>query len=466
MTISRTTVQSACAYADRWLSFRQRYLRAPGVQVAVLYDDDIVLSKAYGYADVESQTGLTPKHLFRIASHSKTFTGTAVFQLVEAGKLRLDDPIGQHVPWIKDASPAVAAVTVRELLSHSGGVIRDSKDGDFWQLWQPFPDDDALRARVDVDSAVFPANERFKYSNIGYSLLGQVIAAASGALYNAYVTEHIVDQLHLTDTAPELDLGRLTDYATGYSALSYRDDRLPIDHVDTRAMSPATGFSSTASDLVRYAAAHFYGDTRLISDASKRLMQREEWRVDEKAGTAYGLGMASGKVGERRMVGHGGGYPGHSTRTMFDPQEKLAVSALTNAIDGPAEELASGVVKLIDLAAKVENDDPTLDRFCGRFANLWGVLDVVRFGDQLYGISPTEADPTDHPVELAVESDDTLRITESLGYSAPGELFEYDFEAQSVRMVRGGGGMTVYPIERYAETLDGLERVRQPNLES
>lgn len=466
MTISLTAVQSACAYADRWLAFRQRYLRVPGVQVAVLYDDGVVFSKAYGYADAESQTTLTPRHLFRIASHSKTFTGTAVFQLVEAGKLRLDDPIGQHVPWIKDASPAVAAVTVRELLSHSGGVIRDSNDGDFWQLWKPFPDEDSLRARLDADSAIYPANERFKYSNIGYSLLGQVVAAASASSYNSYVTTNIVDRLGLTDTAPELDLGRLGDYATGYSALSYRDDRLPIDHVDTRAMSAAAGFSSTAGDLVRYVAAHFYGDTRLISDGSKRVMQREEWRVDESAGTAYGLGMASAKVGERRMIGHGGGYPGHSTRTMFDPQDKLAVSVLTNAIDGPPEELASGIVKLIDLAAKSENDDPTLDRFCGRFANLWGVLDVARFGDKLYGISPTQADPTDHPTELAVESDDTLRVTESLGYGAPGERFHYDFETEAVRMVRGGGGMTVYPIERYAETLDGLDRVRQPRLES
>ena len=228
----------------------------------------------------------------------------------------------------------------------------------------PFPDADQLQHISLDDAAVLPRNERFKYSNIGYSLLGQVIEAASGLSYAQYVDQHIVEPLGLTDTGPELDPARAGEYAVGYSALSYGDHRLPIDHVDTRAMASATGFYSTATDVVRYAAAHFMGDDRLLTDEAKRQMQRTEWEVEGTGGTAYGLG--SGHLHHRQapLLGHGGGYPGHITRTYFDPVDQLAVSVMTNAIDGPAMALATAGVKLIDMALGGRDDPPADDSPC------------------------------------------------------------------------------------------------------
>ena len=98
---------------DGWIAFRQRLDRVPGIQVAVLHEDRLVLSSAHGHADVESGVALTTSHLFRIASHSKTFTATAVLQLVEDGRLRLDDPLGDHLDFLAGA-PA-GRVTVREV---------------------------------------------------------------------------------------------------------------------------------------------------------------------------------------------------------------------------------------------------------------------------------------------------------------------------------------------------------------
>lgn len=450
-------IRSAVSYLDSWLSFRQRYLRIPGVQAAVLFGDEIVFSGAYGLADVEAGTAMTPRHLFRIASHSKTFTATAVFQLLEAGELRLDDPLSAHLEWLP---PELAAVTVREALAHGGGIIRDGEDSGFWTLTLPFPDEAGLRSIVAGGSAIVPANERFKYSNIGYSLLGALVAAVSGESYNAFVTRTIVDALRLPDTAPELVPDRLDDYATGYTALSYADSRIPIDHVDTRAMSPATGFTSTAQDVCRYFAAHFLGDGRLISDASKRLMQRTEWQVDDDS--SYGLGLSGQQIGERRLVGHGGAYPGHATRTLVDAKDRIVVSVLTNAIDGPAAELAAAAVKLIDLAAAEPDDATDSDRFSGRFANLWSVLDVVRLGRQLYGISPANADPTDTPTKLRVESPDTLRITATAGHGAPAEAMRYDFAGDTIRSVRAGGGMTLHPYEEFRQAMGQRDRVHRP----
>ncbi len=241
-------VRGVLGYYDSWLAFQQRYRRVPGVQAAVLVDGEVVMSTAYGVADVATGTPLTTDHLFHVASHSKTFTATVVHQLVAAGALRLDDPVGQWLPDL--AGTGVAAVTVRALLAHGGGVVRDGQDGDFWALYRAFPDADTLLAVARDEGAVLPANERFKYSNVGYSLLGLVIEAVTSRPYADVVREQVIDRLGLTHTAPDHDPD-LGAYAGGHSALAYAEQRLAVEHVATGAMAPATGFVSTAEDLVQ-----------------------------------------------------------------------------------------------------------------------------------------------------------------------------------------------------------------------
>src|SRR4051794_15694038 len=172
---------AAAPYLESWLDHQRRRSRVPGVQAAVRVGDRLVLDTALGVADVTTGEPLTPGHLFRIASHSKTFTATAVLQLVEAGRLRLDDPVAALVPAL--AGSALAEVTVRELLGHQGGVIRDGRDNDHWQLLHPFPDEAGLTRIAVADGAVLDRNEHFKYSNIGYSLLGLAIEAGPRPSY-------------------------------------------------------------------------------------------------------------------------------------------------------------------------------------------------------------------------------------------------------------------------------------------
>jgi CubicO group peptidase (beta-lactamase class C family) len=448
--LSPESVRQAVDYAAGYLEFQQRFRRVPGVQAAVLHRDELVLSEAWGHSDLESGAPLTTGHLFRIASHSKTFTATAVLQLVAAGRLRLDDPAGMHVTALSDAGSPLARVTVRELLSHAAGITRDSSDGDFWQLMQPFPDHDRLLAILTAaDAAVLAANERFKYSNIGYGLLGLIIEAVTGRSYAAHVQQAIVDPLGLSDLGPELDPGRASDYATGYSSHAYADRRVAIDHVHTAALASATGFYATAQDLVRYFAAHFTGDDRLLSDEGKRLMRQALWETGGSKDRRYGLGLSISPVGERRMIGHGGGYPGHITASLVDPDARLAVSVLTNAIDGPADPLARAVVRLIDLAVDGPGADGTeLARFTGRFAGLWGVTDVALLGGRLYLLDPTQADPTEDPVPLDVIGDDALKIAGGPGYGTYGESVRYRFAADgSIASIRADSGATLVPLD-------------------
>ena len=457
----RATVRDAVRYADTWVAVRARTQRIPGVQVAVAVAGELLLSSAHGCARLpgEDDDGeeLTTAHLFRIASHSKTFTATAVMQLVEARKLRLDDTAGEHVAAL--AGSPIADRTLAELLAHGGGVVRDSHDATFWGLEREFPDEDALIAACLDAPDVLEPNERFKYSNIGYGVLGLVLEAVTGRPYAEYVEENVVARLGLENTGAELDDTRSGEYATGYTGLEVDDRRLPIDRVDTRALAAATGFWSTAEDLCAYAAGHVLGDERLLADASKRRMHRGEWEIPE-TGDRYGLGLDIQKIGERRMVGHAGGFTGHITRTLVDPVDGLTVAVLTNAIDGPARELVQGIVKLVDAAlanAKAPSEENHAP-FIGRFAGLWGVLDIVDLGGHLRLVRPNQPDPTVAMGKLEVVDADTLRISEISGFSAPGERVRYHRRDGSVVKVFVGG-MAAMPLEAYAAALREVDRI-------
>jgi CubicO group peptidase (beta-lactamase class C family) len=466
----REVVREAARYADSWVELRARTQRIPGVQVAVAVAGELLLSSAHGFArlpgtDGEGDPGepLTTEHLFRIASHSKTFTATAVLQLMEAGALRLDDTVGEHVAAL--AGSPVADRTLAELLAHGGGIVRDSHEADFWQLAREFPDAEGLIAACLDEADVLEPNERFKYSNIGYGVLGLVIEAASGQTYAEYVTENVIGRLGLRSTGPELDGARSGEYAVGYTDLAAFDRRVPVDPVDTRALASATGFWSTAEDLCRYAGAHVLGDERLLSDASKRRIHRGEWDV-ESPDDRYGLGFGIQVIGERRMVGHSGGFPGYITRTLLDPADGLTVVALTNAIDGPARELVVGTVKLVDAALAAAEEpadedaqpDADLAAYTGRFGAIWGVTDIVDLGGRLRLVAPGQPDPTVAMEKLSVVDADTLEIAEAPGYASPGERVRYvRRDGRIVKVVVGG--MAAVPIERHVEVMEGLDRI-------
>ncbi len=449
--LDRDLLRAGIAYADRWVACQQDRHDIPGVVVAVRHEDELLLSRGYGYADLDRRVAMTPDHIFRIASHSKTFTATAIMQLVEQGRVRLDDPLATHVSWLRDQD-GLARVTVRQALNHTTGIVRDGDDADYWQLEHPFPDADELRRLVEQAGAVLPANDRFKYSNLAYALLGQVVARAAGLPYADYVRQHIIDPLGLTATGPETDERARAGLATGYTVRRFGRPRRPLPDASTGALAPATGFYATAVDLCRYASGHFFGNDVLMSDAAKREMQQPYWEVVQ-ADAQYGLGFAVQRVGERQLIGHGGSFPGFSTVTLFDPRDRLAVVALTNETGGPARDLAYGIVKILDYAQRqprdVDRPNDAYNAFTGRFVNQWGVLDVAAFGATLAALDPDEADPAKSASLLNVVDADTLRIDTANGYGSPGEWIRYRRDAAGKTTAVVAGGLTMYPLEEY-----------------
>ncbi len=430
--------QDILDYYRSWLAYRRWFLRIPGVQACVAQDGVPRLSAAFGSADEPAGTPLTDQHLFRIASHSKTFTAVLVLRLVEQGRLRLDDPVAAHVPGLTGS--ALAQVTLRELLSHGGGVIRDSEDCDFWQLARPYPDrDEVIRMAVEPAAAVLPRHDRFKYSNMAYALLGLVIEQVTGRPFEEVIGEQILGPLGLSDTGPELAPERRDEFAAGHSALSYATERTVIDHVDTAALGPATGFFSTATELASFYSALLPGDDRLLSDDLSRQLRHRVWDVKD-AEWGYALGVSLNRVGEHELFGHGGGFPGHITRTLACPTRRTVVSVLTNAIDGPAEPLAMALFRLMDLAASATHAPaPDGARYTGRFSTLWGVQDVVLLDGRLFALNPTAASPADDPVALEVIDDSTLKIVSGPGTGSTGELLRYEFAPDgTILSVRAG----------------------------
>jgi D-alanyl-D-alanine carboxypeptidase len=170
-------LSDAVDYAAGWTGYQQRTRRLPGVAVAVAHEGRILLERAYGVADLERGTPLRTDHRFRIASHSKMFTASAAMLLHERGLLDLDDRIGRWLDWVPDAEGELGRVTIRQLLSHSAGVIRDGVDTGFWTLRNSFPDEGEFRRLLAEASVVYAPNVRFKYSNFGFTLVGLVIAA-------------------------------------------------------------------------------------------------------------------------------------------------------------------------------------------------------------------------------------------------------------------------------------------------
>lgn len=446
-------ITSALKYVPSFLEFQQPYMPYVGAQVAVRQDGDLLFNDAFGSADLANDTPLTVDHLFRIASHSKTFTGVACMQLVEKGLLRLDDEARIHVPELVD-SP-MGGVTVRELLAHGSGMTRDGEDSSFWTLDRSFPDKAELLETIDQHGKVLEPDEHFKYSNIGYSLLGLIIEGASGVSYREYVTTNIVDTLALKRTGPDLIMDGVEDYAKGYSSRAHNPDRIEIEHINTYAESSATGFYSTAAELTDYFQAHLDDDDRLLSDASKRRMRQVQWTISDEA--MYGLGLSITKVNGRTYYGHSGGYPGHITMSKVDMERKLSISVLTNASDGPAATLCSAILQLIDLALDEKDEAKTelvnahdLEKFEGRFADLGGITDVVNLGGRLYLLSPALQNPAGEASELEVVSGTELKVVGDKGFGGYGEKMRYSFkEDGSVDHIRGASGHRLVPIDDF-----------------
>ena len=426
---------NALAYIPLWVGYQQRQNDLPGVSVAIGKGDKVLAAFAFGMADLASETKMLPTHRFRVASHSKTFTATAIMLLVEAGRIKLDDRVGDYVPRLhKD----VAAATIRQLLSHSAGIIRDGLDTGQWAQRRPFLNEAELRAEL-AQPPVIPANTRMKYSNHGFGLLGLVIEAVTGERYNDWIAREIVAASGLTETLADAPLRRGMLLARGHSAKLPMGRRVVIPGENpTHALAAATGFISTASDLARFfASLSPTAKKSALTVASRREMSRRLWR-DPHASLErwYGLGTIAGTLGDWEWFGHSGGFQGSVTRTAVVPEQGLCVSVLTNASDGLSQVWLDGALHILRAYARHGAPSRSTARWSGRWWSLFNCSDLLPMGHKVLVANPALPNPLLDASELEVSErarDRSLhgRIALAGGFANHGE---------PVRLVRNGRG--------------------------
>jgi CubicO group peptidase (beta-lactamase class C family) len=413
-------LSSALDYIPEWLAFQMRVSEKPGCVIAVTHRDRMVLERAFGYADLGTGEPMTPRHRFRIASHTKSFTAAGILKLREQGKLKLDDPVGQFVGKLH---ARVAPATIAQLLSHSAGLIRDGSDAGQFLDRRPFLSTDELMIALH-DPPVIEPNTRFKYSNLGYGLLGKVIEAITGEAFGTWIKREIVDAAGLTETEPDMPLADGVPFARGHSGRLVLGRRLTIPgDFTTNAIAPAGGFVSTAADLVRYfAQLSPKASKSVLSAASRREMVRRQWRdPHSNLERYYGLGTISGSADSWDWFGHSGGLQGYISRTCVLPAQDLTISVLTNAVDGWAHPWLDGIIHILQVFARHGAPSRRVKEWTGRWWSLWGAVDLVPVGEKVLVAVPGMWTPFANASELEITGKGEGRIAVAGGYGSHGE---------------------------------------------
>ena len=373
-------VRGALIKLDIWLEGQQLKHDVPGFSVGVVHDQELIWSKGYGFADVTNKIPATDQTLYRIASITKTFTATAVMQLVEQGKLSLDDPVSKYLPWFtpKNAEPT-QPVRVWHLLTHTAG-LQQNPPGTDWDKLEG-PDIATVSSATRATQLSLPTQRRPNYSNYGFMVAGALVAQVSGVPYTRYVWEKVLQPLGMTnsffldgtETCPGLAVPygrRLAGQARGIEPQFKQGE-----------LMAAGGLVANVRDLAKWASLQFNESDEykgpVLTGRSLREMHRPRFLV---ADWSQGFGLAWWLIrGEKRAdIYHAGGLPGYISGLLINPASRVAVIALINSDTGLP--LTRAVMKIVSgpiAASATPPETPAapaadLARFEGLYRDRWG----------------------------------------------------------------------------------------------
>jgi serine beta-lactamase-like protein LACTB len=334
--------QDRFAPAARLVEQARPGLGAPGISVAVALDDRLVWSTGFGLADVENGVTANGETVYRIASISKTMAATAVMQLVEQGRVNLEDPIQKYVPSFPDKGGLT--ITLRHILTHTSG-IRHYKAGEMENLTTFDSIADAIRIFKD-DPLLFTPGTKYSYSTYAFNLLAGVVEAASGLTFEAYLQEHVWTPagMHATRLEHPGDIvpHRTRQYVKAGG--TFRVANAP--YADLSVKWAGGGIISTVEDLIRFHIALDEG--RLLKPDTLQQMYTPA-TLNDGTHIDYGLGwMIQTDQTGRRWIFHSGGATGGTTFLLRDPAGRLAVALMCNVqnagnIGGLARAVAEAV---------------------------------------------------------------------------------------------------------------------------
>jgi CubicO group peptidase (beta-lactamase class C family) len=332
----RQQYADALRLVDVWLDAQRDYEHLAGLSAGVVIGEELVWSKGYGTIDAARKVRASADTIYSVCSISKLFTSIAIMQLVEAGKLRLDDDIATVLPAFDMArgDPDSGPITIRGLLTHSSGLPNEAEFTSWTGPDHRFGSTEEVQGNLKKLRTMMPAYDHYQYSNLGMSLLGQVVERVSGMPYPDYVQSRILAPLKLSETRTYMPMNLYgTQLAQGFGPIKRDATRDPVKPFDARGYAAAAGYTSTVGDIAKFAAWQFRllrnGGTELLRVATLRDMQRVQW-TDPDGKATMGLGFFVTYTGSVKAVSHTGACPGYFSVLAMVPKDELAVIVMTN----------------------------------------------------------------------------------------------------------------------------------------
>ncbi|MBH31604.1 MAG: hypothetical protein CMG71_06400 [Candidatus Marinimicrobia bacterium] len=448
-TNGHPSISEAVQLIEVWLDAQRDYEGLPGLSAAVVHDQKTMWSGGFGYSNPDKKRKTDSKTIHSICSISKLFTAIAIMQLRDEGKIRLDDPVSNHLPWfnIENNYPNRGEATVQNILTHSSGLPRES-DYPYWSPPDfPFPSRDAIKGKVSDQNTLYPANTYFQYSNLGLTLAGEIVAEVSGFDFDSYIEKNIFRPLGMMNTRTEMPEKLYgNQLAVGHAARNREGDRPKVELFHAEGIGPAAGFSSTADDLAKFASWQF----RLLGDDGHEVLKsntlREMHRVhflDDDWQPAWGLGFSIWRNGEKKFVGHGGSCPGYRSQLLIQPKSKIATVFMTNASSVNSRKFAQELYNIFAPAVESANSGDDAQVINQDFKDYLGHYSEAPWGGETAVISwkgelsmlplPTKS-PVDAVARLQHMEDDVFRRIRDDDELGEEIRFERDKTGKVVRM--------------------------------
>lgn len=320
----RSDVASCAAELERVMVQELEAKGIPALSIALVDDQETVWARGFGCSDPETQAPATARTVHRVGSVSKLFTDIALLQLVERGEVDLDAPLSTYLPELRPSNPFAKAMTLRQLLCHRAGLVREPPIGHYF-------DDNGPTLAASVESLnrtalVYEPGTRTKYSNAGIAVVGRVIERLRGASFAAYMDRRILAPMGLGESSFRLtpEVERRLARAWMWT-LDGRTFPAPTFELGT---SPAGNLYSSVADQARFLSVLFAGGQgpggRVLRPETLEAMWKPQL-APEGAKSGFGLGFFVAELDGRRRVGHDGAVYGFATSLAALPDSKLGV---------------------------------------------------------------------------------------------------------------------------------------------
>ena len=318
----------------------------PGFAIAVVSHQKVVYAAGFGLRNLEHKTEkVTPRSLFHMASITKPFVATSVMQLVEKGKVDLDAPVVKYLPYFRLKDERSATISVRQMLSHISGM----PDVSDYEWDKPQYDDGALERYVrslSNQSLIAAPGVRFRYSNMAYEVLGDLIAKVSGVTFEEYVKKNILEPLGMKSSTLLVKQADPLLLASPHVWDKSYETAVSQVFPYNRMHSPSSTLYSSVLDMTRWAMVNMnrgeLDGKRILKDSTYDLM----WKPAGDQWPQIGISWFLGKHREHRTISHSGGDTGFVSNLVMVPEQSMAVVMMSNFDRAPLRSLTNAALDI------------------------------------------------------------------------------------------------------------------------